>query len=115
MLQEDDISESLISKCLDSRLSRDPDMLIRTSGENRLSDFLLWQCSSCYIHFDSVLWPEFGYWNLCSAILAFQRNHRKIQQAKRIFTSESKMSERVFQFLSWVESERQSALELMVQ
>ncbi|EPB79296.1 putative di-trans,poly-cis-decaprenylcistransferase [Ancylostoma ceylanicum] len=43
LLEEDQISEWLISRCLDSRLGTDPNMLIRTSGEKRLSDFLLWQ------------------------------------------------------------------------
>ncbi|VIO99693.1 Uncharacterized protein BM_BM5483 [Brugia malayi] len=64
LLTTTDINECLISRCLDSRFSRDPDLLIRTSGETRLSDFLLWQCSKCQIYFDGVLWPNFDYWNL---------------------------------------------------
>ncbi|OZC05988.1 hypothetical protein X798_07030 [Onchocerca flexuosa] len=43
LLTTTDINECLISRCLDSRFSNDPDLLIRTSGETRLSDFLLWQ------------------------------------------------------------------------
>lgn len=46
LLEEDQITEWLITQCLDSRRSSDPDMLIRTSGERRLSDFLLWQVTA---------------------------------------------------------------------
>lgn len=53
----------------------DPDMLIRTSGEARLSNFLLWQTSYCYLYSPSVLWPEIRFWHLLWAILNFQRNH----------------------------------------
>ncbi|VDK43957.1 unnamed protein product [Anisakis simplex] len=80
LLDEDDINEYVISKCLDSRKSaHDPDLLIRTSGEKRLSDFLLWQCSSCYIHFEDVLWPDFDFWHLCKAIFGYQYNLKYIQ------------------------------------
>ena len=48
------------------------DLMIRTSGEKRLSDFLLWQSENAIIHFTTVLWPEFSLWHLLAAIFYFQ-------------------------------------------
>lgn len=73
-LKEDDIDEKLIEKCLYTGDSTPPDLLIRTSGEVRLSDFLLWQTSYSTIYFTPVLWPEFSLWDLCKAILHYQKN-----------------------------------------
>uniref|UniRef100_A0A3B3R464 Alkyl transferase n=1 Tax=Paramormyrops kingsleyae TaxID=1676925 RepID=A0A3B3R464_9TELE len=77
-----DVSESLLSKCLYSSGSPDPDLLIRTSGELRLSDFLLWQTSYSCLVFQSVLWPEYSFWNLCEAILQYQLNYWPLQKAR---------------------------------
>ncbi|CAI5449436.1 unnamed protein product [Caenorhabditis angaria] len=69
----DEIDESMIEACLDSGLGGSPpDLFVRTSGEHRLSDFQMWQCASTHVYFDDVLWPEFGYFNLCKAILNYQ-------------------------------------------
>ncbi|XP_077881804.1 dehydrodolichyl diphosphate synthase complex subunit DHDDS isoform X3 [Ictidomys tridecemlineatus] len=78
-----DISESLLDKCLYTNHSPHPDILIRTSGEVRLSDFLLWQTSHSCLVFQPVLWPEYTFWNLCEAILQFQMNHSMLQQKAR--------------------------------
>ncbi|EMP31072.1 Dehydrodolichyl diphosphate synthase [Chelonia mydas] len=75
-----DVSESLLDKCLYTNNSPNPDLLIRTSGEVRLSDFLLWQTSHSCLVFQSVLWPEYSFWNLCEAILRFQMNHSALQK-----------------------------------
>uniref|UniRef100_A0A3B4U889 Alkyl transferase n=1 Tax=Seriola dumerili TaxID=41447 RepID=A0A3B4U889_SERDU len=77
-----DVSEALLSECLYSNNSPNPDLLIRTSGEVRLSDFLLWQTSHSCLVFQSVLWPEYSFWNLCEAILQYQLNHKSIQKAR---------------------------------
>ncbi|KAM0970119.1 hypothetical protein ACFX14_018217 [Malus domestica] len=53
----------------------DPNIVIRTSGETRLSNFLLWQTSNCLLYFPAALWPDLGLWHLVWAILNFQRNH----------------------------------------
>ena len=81
----DDISVDLIERCLYtsvySSAGKDlevtekqscPDLLIRTSGELRLSDFLLWQSSYSVTHFTSVLWPDFGLHHLMAAIFHYQ-------------------------------------------
>uniref|UniRef100_A0A8V8TQ96 Alkyl transferase n=5 Tax=Homo sapiens TaxID=9606 RepID=A0A8V8TQ96_HUMAN len=79
LLDPSDISESLLDKCLYTNRSPHPDILIRTSGEVRLSDFLLWQTSHSCLVFQPVLWPEYTFWNLFEAILQFQMNHSVLQ------------------------------------
>ena len=49
------------------------DLLVRTSGECRLSDFLLWQSSHAVLHFTPVLWPDFSFWHLLQAIVSYQK------------------------------------------
>ncbi|KAJ1363197.1 hypothetical protein KIN20_023009 [Parelaphostrongylus tenuis] len=83
LLEENQISEWLLSRCLDSRQGTEPGILIRTSGEKRLSDFLLWQCSCSHIYFDDVLWPDFNYSHLCKAILSYQYYWSTLQEIRR--------------------------------
>uniref|UniRef100_G1TCS2 Alkyl transferase n=1 Tax=Oryctolagus cuniculus TaxID=9986 RepID=G1TCS2_RABIT len=85
-----DVSESLLDKCLYTSHSPHPDILIRTSGEVRLSDFLLWQTSHSCLVFQPVLWPEYTFWNLCEAILQFQMNHSMLQKARDMYAEERK-------------------------
>ncbi len=59
-LQEDEITEELIGKYLYTAAWPDPDMLIRTSGEQRVSNFLLWQISYTEIFLEKMLWPDFS-------------------------------------------------------
>jgi len=82
LLEPDDVDERLIDSCLDSRHSPNPDLLIRTSGELRFSNFLLWQCSHSCVYFDDVLWPEYSFRNLCFAILHYQRSINSINRVK---------------------------------
>eukprot|EP00117_Sycon_ciliatum_P001816 scpid66479/ scgid7318/ Dehydrodolichyl diphosphate synthase len=82
LLLPGDIDEDLFEKCLYTRHSPDPDLLIRTSGEVRLSDFLLWQTSFCCLHFTQVLWPEFSSWDLFAAVLHYQREYNSIKHAR---------------------------------
>lgn len=49
------------------------DLLVRTSGETRLSDFLLWQCATAHLVFSRALWPEFSYLHLLHALVQYQR------------------------------------------
>ncbi|VDO19433.1 unnamed protein product [Heligmosomoides polygyrus] len=79
LIEESQISEWLVSRCLDSRRGTEPNLLIRTSGEKRLSDFMLWQCSSSHVYFDDVLWPEFTFWHLCKALLSYQYHCSSIE------------------------------------
>ncbi|XP_058051704.1 dehydrodolichyl diphosphate synthase complex subunit DHDDS isoform X2 [Ahaetulla prasina] len=90
LLQPSDVSESLIDKCLYSCKSPHPDILIRTSGEVRLSDFMLWQTSHSCLVFQSVLWPDYSFWNLCEAILRFQMNYNALQKARDLYMEQRK-------------------------
>ncbi|KAI3360571.1 hypothetical protein L3Q82_002437 [Scortum barcoo] len=85
LIKASDVSEALLSECLYSNNSPNPDLLIRTSGEVRLSDFLLWQTSHSCLVFQSVLWPEYSFWNLCEAILQYQLSHKSIQKARELY------------------------------
>ncbi len=73
IIKTNDINESLLSKFLYTTHSSEPDLLVRTSGEVRLSDFLLWQTSYSVIAFADVLWPEFTIWDLFAAVFYYQR------------------------------------------
>jgi len=72
-----DIDEVLIATYLDTGSWVDPDLLIRTSGEHRVSNFLLWQISYAEIYFSEVLWPDFTPKHLLQAVLDYQRRQRR--------------------------------------
>ncbi len=78
VLVEDSITEKLISSYLDTANWCDPDLLIRTSGEFRLSNFLLWQISYAEVYITKVLWPDFGKQTLLDAIREFQTRERRL-------------------------------------
>jgi len=73
LLEKEEITESLISKYLDTCSLKDPDLFIRPSGEQRISNFLLWQISYTEIYTTPVLWPDFSSNDLLDAVLDFQR------------------------------------------
>ncbi|XP_017970656.1 PREDICTED: dehydrodolichyl diphosphate synthase 6 [Theobroma cacao] len=64
-----------IEKHMYMAITPDPDILIRTGDEHRLSNFLLWQTSGCQLSSLVTLWPEIGIWQLVWVVLNFQRNH----------------------------------------
>lgn len=70
------IDEAMVSQALDTRGLPDPDLLVRTAGERRLSNFLLWQLSYAELHVTEVLWPEFGAEELRCAIEDFRSRRR---------------------------------------
>lgn len=77
VLKIDDISEETISMYLTTRSIPDPDLLIRTGGEKRISNFLLWQCAYAEFYFTDVYWPDFGEKDLYDAVIDFQRRERR--------------------------------------
>ncbi|KAL8619064.1 hypothetical protein ACOMHN_020762 [Nucella lapillus] len=93
-IKESDISESLLEGCMYTSHSRPVDLLIRTSGEVRLSDFLLWESTYSCLAFVKVLWPEFSIWHLYATILHYQRNHTQIQIARQSRDVEREHSQR---------------------
>jgi undecaprenyl diphosphate synthase len=76
-IKMEDIDESLISKYLYSAGIPDPDLIIRPSGELRLSNFLLWQSAYSELWFDNVNWPDFTEANYRRAIYDFQLRNRR--------------------------------------
>jgi undecaprenyl diphosphate synthase len=73
----EDLTSELFSRYLSTATMPDPDLLIRTSGEYRLSNFLLWQSAYTEFYFTEVLWPDFGRTELLSAIADFQKRERR--------------------------------------
>jgi undecaprenyl diphosphate synthase len=76
-LQISDIDEDTLSERLFTKDIPDPDLLIRTSGEQRLSNFLLWQCAYTEFIFVDTLWPDFAEADFESAIKVFQNRERR--------------------------------------
>lgn len=76
--QKEAITEKMISQHLDTAQWPDPELLIRTSGEQRLSNFLLWQTSYTEMYTINVLWPDFTPQHLLSAVLNFQQRERRL-------------------------------------
>ncbi|KAI3980630.1 hypothetical protein MKX01_025195 [Papaver californicum] len=64
-------------------VSPDPDILLRTSGANRLSNFLLWQSSHTYLYSPAALWPEISLWHLIWMVLNFQRVQHNLEKKRK--------------------------------
>ncbi len=73
----DDIDENMLSNHLTTKYIPDPDLLIRTGGEHRISNYLLWQMAYTELYFTDVYWPQFRENNLYEAILDYQRRERR--------------------------------------
>lgn len=72
-----EITEELIAQNLYTATRPDPELLIRTSGEKRISNFLLWQLAYAEFHFTPVFWPEFNKEELYKAIIEYQNRERR--------------------------------------
>lgn len=77
LLHVDDIDENKISSYLDTKDLPDPDLLIRTSGEERISNFMLWQIAYTELYFSEKLWPDFDAQDMAEAILTYQTRERR--------------------------------------
>ncbi|MDN3204870.1 isoprenyl transferase [Algoriphagus sediminis] len=76
-LTVDEVTQELIHDHLETPDIPDPELMIRTSGEFRISNFLLWQLAYTELHFTPVLWPDFRREHLIEAILDYQRRERR--------------------------------------
>lgn len=76
-LDPEDINADAVASCLYTAGLPDPELLIRTSGELRLSNYLLWQLAYSEFYITDVLWPDFSRWELLRAIRAFQGRDRR--------------------------------------
>ena len=81
IVKSTDIDEQMLSKYLHTAELPDPDLLIRTSGEMRLSNFLLWQLAYAEIYVTDTLWPDFDRLAFHQALLNYQQRHRRFGKA----------------------------------
>ncbi|PBC26813.1 dehydrodolichyl diphosphate synthase complex subunit DHDDS isoform X1 [Apis cerana] len=108
----EDIDEELVSNCLYTNNSKNPDLLIRTSGEVRFSDFLMWQISNTCTYFSNVLWPEFNLWEFLNAIFYYQRCYSDIQKIIKIQNVKPKIqNSRQLTYIDKLHHKRQIALQ----
>tara|TARA_B100000497_G_C7625432_1_gene375851 strand:+ start:362 stop:1126 length:765 start_codon:yes stop_codon:yes gene_type:complete len=73
----DEVTAEVVSEHLSTEGIPDPELMIRTSGEHRISNFLLWQLAYAEFHFTSTLWPDFGKESFFTAIRDFQNRERR--------------------------------------
>ena len=76
-ISPDDINSDLISKYLSTANIPDPELMIRTSGESRISNFLLYQLAYSELYFTDVLWPDFNKEELYKALISYQNRERR--------------------------------------
>ncbi|KAJ0703605.1 putative rubber cis-polyprenylcistransferase [Helianthus annuus] len=72
-----------IDKHMYMAVAPDPDILVRSSGETRLSNFLLWQTTNCVLYSPKALWPEMGLWQVVWGILKFQKHYKYLEKKKK--------------------------------
>lgn len=89
-LNPDDICEDTVSSYLDSAFQPDPDLLIRTGGEKRISNYLLWQIAYSELYFTPVYWPDFDEEQLHKAIEDFQSKQRRYGKTEAQIEEEEK-------------------------
>lgn len=77
IISSESIDETIINQHLYTHNLPDVDLLIRTSGEHRISNFLLWQIAYAELYFTDVLWPDFTEENLYEAIISYQKRERR--------------------------------------
>ncbi len=86
-IQPDDINEDMISKALTTEAFPHPELLIRTSGEYRLSNFLLWELAYSEFYFTQVLWPDFRRKHLYEALIDYQNRERRFGKTSEQLTA----------------------------
>ncbi len=83
-LDPEELTEQTVSRYLDTAGIPDPDLLIRTSGEERLSNFLLWQMAYTEFYFTDVLWPDFNKKELIKAIESYNQRNRRYGKVEEV-------------------------------
>ena len=85
-ISTDEINENLIDNSLSTIGIPDPELMIRTSGEHRISNFLLWQLAYAELYFTPKLWPDFREQDLYEALLSFQKRERRFGKTSEQIT-----------------------------
>ena len=86
-IQDQDINDTLLNQYLTTKNIPDPELMIRTSGEYRISNFLLYQIAYAELYFSEVLWPDFRKKHFYEAILDFQRRERRFGKTSEQITT----------------------------
>jgi undecaprenyl diphosphate synthase len=86
IISSESIDESIINKHLYTQNLPDVDLLIRTSGEQRISNFLLWQIAYAELYFTDILWPDFNKENLYEALINYQNRERRFGKTSEQLT-----------------------------
>ena len=89
-IQDADIDEQLISEHMTTSFMPDPDLLIRTGGEQRISNYLLWQIAYSELYFCDTFWPDFDEEGLHQAIADYQRRQRRFGKTEAQVEAEQK-------------------------
>jgi undecaprenyl diphosphate synthase len=89
-IKPDDINEEMVSSYLMTGDIPDPDLLIRTGGEKRISNFLLWQASYSELYFTDIYWPDFREEELYGAILYYQQRERRFGKTSEQLSLQNK-------------------------
>lgn len=89
----EDITEDTVSQHLETRFMPDPDLLIRTGGEYRISNYLLWQIAYTELYFTPVYWPDFSEEDLRKAIDSYQKRQRRFGKTEQQVSSSSNEKE----------------------
>jgi undecaprenyl diphosphate synthase len=84
LIQPEDIDESLFERHLYTAGTCDPDLLIRTSGEMRLSNFLLWQSAYAELYITETLWPDFDRTEFHRALTSYQQRERRFGKVGKV-------------------------------
>lgn len=93
LLKADQIDESLISNELDSSFLPDPDLIIRTSGESRISNFFLWQSAYSELYISPKLWPDFTEQDFDMAVRSFNTRERRFGRVLTALTPPPRVAE----------------------
>jgi undecaprenyl diphosphate synthase len=90
-LNPDDIDEQTLSSSLYTQGLPDPELLVRTSGELRLSNYLLWQIAYSELYFTPTLWPDFGKEAYADALIAYQQRERRFGKTSEQVQEDNKI------------------------
>ena len=82
-IRPETITEEMISEHLETNFMPDPDLLIRTGGELRISNYLLWQIAYSELYFCDTYWPDFDEQDLQKAIASFQSRQRRFGKTEK--------------------------------
>ncbi|MCR5077541.1 MAG: isoprenyl transferase [Prevotella sp.] len=89
-IRQEDITEELVNSHMQTRFMPDPDLLIRTGGELRISNYLLWQIAYSELYFCDTYWPDFSEQDLHKAIESFQSRQRRFGKTEKQVENENK-------------------------